>query len=186
MILYNLWKWNHPGLVFVHVCVFYSSSQTDPGWYISSVPATGALQFSRIPVWTDQLPLYINAETSQPQSRNTMWPRHRGLDSVGRVWRCVLFWCCVIHFIFNIQMEGGTGCLVVSFFPAWAEKRGYKTAKAARNDVYRAANSLLRLAIDGRLCLCLRPPGYSQSKGQSSNHFRCVHVICHLCPTFDF
>ncbi|KAJ0066336.1 hypothetical protein NL108_011168, partial [Boleophthalmus pectinirostris] len=44
---------------------------------------------------------------------------------------------------------------------AWAERRGYKTAKAARNDVYRAANSLLRLAIDGRLCLCLRPPGYS-------------------------
>uniref|UniRef100_A0A673BNS3 Guanine nucleotide-binding protein-like 1 n=1 Tax=Sphaeramia orbicularis TaxID=375764 RepID=A0A673BNS3_9TELE len=43
----------------------------------------------------------------------------------------------------------------------WAERRGYKTAKAARNDVYRAANSLLRLAIDGRLCLCLRPTGYS-------------------------
>ncbi|XP_054869649.1 guanine nucleotide-binding protein-like 1 [Amphiprion ocellaris] len=35
---------------------------------------------------------------------------------------------------------------------AWAERRGYKTAKAARNDVYRAANSLLRLAIDGREC----------------------------------
>lgn len=48
---------------------------------------------------------------------------------------------------------------------AWAERRGYKTAKAARNDVYRAANSLLRLALDGRLCLCLRPPGYTQNKG---------------------
>lgn len=48
---------------------------------------------------------------------------------------------------------------------AWAERRGYKTAKAARNDVYRAANSLLRLAIDGRLCLCLKPPGYSCLKG---------------------
>uniref|UniRef100_A0A8D0FWD8 Guanine nucleotide-binding protein-like 1 n=1 Tax=Strix occidentalis caurina TaxID=311401 RepID=A0A8D0FWD8_STROC len=34
---------------------------------------------------------------------------------------------------------------------AWAEKRGYKTAKAARNDVYRAANSILRLAAEGRL-----------------------------------
>lgn len=49
---------------------------------------------------------------------------------------------------------------------AWAERRGYKTAKAARNDVYRAANSLLRLAIDGRLCLCLRPPGYSCLRGK--------------------
>ncbi|XP_022612333.1 guanine nucleotide-binding protein-like 1 isoform X2 [Seriola dumerili] len=53
---------------------------------------------------------------------------------------------------------------------AWAERRGYKTAKAARNDVYRAANSLLRLAIDGRLCLCLRPPGYSCLREHWENH----------------
>ncbi|XP_053182404.1 guanine nucleotide-binding protein-like 1 [Scomber japonicus] len=53
---------------------------------------------------------------------------------------------------------------------AWAERRGYKTAKAARNDVYRAANSLLRLAIDGRLCLCLRPPSYSCLKDHWENH----------------
>ncbi|XP_071765072.1 guanine nucleotide-binding protein-like 1 [Centroberyx gerrardi] len=53
---------------------------------------------------------------------------------------------------------------------AWAERRGYKTAKAARNDVYRAANSLLRLAIDGRLCLCLRPTGYSCLRGHWENH----------------
>uniref|UniRef100_A0A3Q2PBQ8 Guanine nucleotide-binding protein-like 1 n=1 Tax=Fundulus heteroclitus TaxID=8078 RepID=A0A3Q2PBQ8_FUNHE len=53
---------------------------------------------------------------------------------------------------------------------AWAERRGYKTAKAARNDVYRSANSLLRLAIDGRLCLCLRPPGYSCLKDHWENH----------------
>ncbi|KAG9344967.1 hypothetical protein JZ751_009507 [Albula glossodonta] len=53
---------------------------------------------------------------------------------------------------------------------AWAERRGYKTAKAARNDVYRAANSLLRLAIDGRLCLCLRPPGFSSQKEKWESH----------------
>ncbi|XP_033979886.1 guanine nucleotide-binding protein-like 1 [Trematomus bernacchii] len=53
---------------------------------------------------------------------------------------------------------------------AWAERRGYKTAKAARLDVYRAANSLLRLAIDGRLCLCLRPPGYSCLREHWENH----------------
>lgn len=50
--------------------------------------------------------------------------------------------------------------------PAWAEKRGYKTARTARNDVYRAANSLLRLALDGRLSLCFHPPGYSEQKGR--------------------
>ncbi|CAM5105107.1 unnamed protein product [Natator depressus] len=53
---------------------------------------------------------------------------------------------------------------------AWAEKRGYKTAKVARNDVYRAANSILRLAVDGRLCLCLRPPGYSTQKAMWEHH----------------
>uniref|UniRef100_W5L9P5 Guanine nucleotide-binding protein-like 1 n=1 Tax=Astyanax mexicanus TaxID=7994 RepID=W5L9P5_ASTMX len=51
----------------------------------------------------------------------------------------------------------------------WAERRGYKTAKAARNDVYRAANSLLRLAIDGRFCMSLRPPGYTQNKQWESH-----------------
>uniref|UniRef100_A0A8C4RQU2 Guanine nucleotide-binding protein-like 1 n=1 Tax=Erpetoichthys calabaricus TaxID=27687 RepID=A0A8C4RQU2_ERPCA len=51
---------------------------------------------------------------------------------------------------------------------AWAEKRGYKTAKAARNDVYRAANSLLRLATDGRLCLCMQPPEYGKCKGRKT------------------
>ncbi|XP_048116223.1 LOW QUALITY PROTEIN: guanine nucleotide-binding protein-like 1 [Alosa alosa] len=53
---------------------------------------------------------------------------------------------------------------------AWAERRGYKTAKAARHDVYRSANSLLRLAVDGRLCLCLRPPGYHSQKDQWESH----------------
>ncbi|XP_048345621.1 guanine nucleotide-binding protein-like 1 [Sphaerodactylus townsendi] len=53
---------------------------------------------------------------------------------------------------------------------AWAEKRGYKTAKGARNDVYRAANSILRLAVDGRLCLCMRPPGYAAHKATWIRH----------------
>ncbi|NXX42870.1 GNL1 protein, partial [Tricholaema leucomelas] len=42
---------------------------------------------------------------------------------------------------------------------AWAEQRGYKTARTARNDAYRAANSILRLVAEGRLLLCHRPPG---------------------------
>ncbi|KAJ8354996.1 hypothetical protein SKAU_G00225630 [Synaphobranchus kaupii] len=60
---------------------------------------------------------------------------------------------------------------------AWAERRGYKTAKAARNDVYRAANSLLRLAIDGRLCLCLRPPGYSSQRDKWESHQDISEII---------
>ncbi|XP_017561536.1 guanine nucleotide-binding protein-like 1 [Pygocentrus nattereri] len=60
---------------------------------------------------------------------------------------------------------------------AWAERRGYKTAKAARNDVYRAANSLLRLAIDGRLCLYLRPPGYALNKDQWESHPELAEIV---------
>lgn len=34
--------------------------------------------------------------------------------------------------------------------------------------MYRAANSLLRLALDGRLSLCFHPPGYNEQKGQTA------------------
>nr|XP_020466580.1 guanine nucleotide-binding protein-like 1 [Monopterus albus] len=75
----------------------------------------------------------------------------------------------------NEPQHGGQGSEELSWTAwdvceAWAEKRGYKTAKAARNDVYRAANSLLRLAVDGRLCLCLTPPGYSCLREHWENH----------------
>ncbi|XP_063244876.1 guanine nucleotide-binding protein-like 1 [Bacillus rossius redtenbacheri] len=46
----------------------------------------------------------------------------------------------------------------------WAVKRGYCTARTARPDTYRAANDLLRMALDGKLCLCLRPPGFTEKK----------------------
>jgi len=49
---------------------------------------------------------------------------------------------------------------------AWALKRGYLTAKAARPDVYRAANNILRMTLEGRLCLCFCPPGYTSRQGQ--------------------
>lgn len=50
----------------------------------------------------------------------------------------------------------------------WAKKRGYVTAKAARLDSYRAANSLLRMALDGKICFCLRPPGFLKKKSELS------------------
>ncbi|KAL3870571.1 hypothetical protein ACJMK2_038622 [Sinanodonta woodiana] len=53
---------------------------------------------------------------------------------------------------------------------AWAKKRGFVTAKAARLDTYRAANYILRMAVDGRLCLCFRPPGYTENKDFWENH----------------
>ncbi|RWS21979.1 guanine nucleotide-binding protein-like 1 [Leptotrombidium deliense] len=44
---------------------------------------------------------------------------------------------------------------------AWALKRGFLTAKTGRADVYRAANHILRMALDGRtICLAFHPPKY--------------------------
>ena len=49
---------------------------------------------------------------------------------------------------------------------AWAIKRGFYTTKGARPDVYRAANSILRMAVDGRLSMYMRPPGYYNKQGK--------------------
>jgi len=44
---------------------------------------------------------------------------------------------------------------------SWALHRGFLTARSGRPDVYRAANHLLRMALDGRtLCLSFYPPDY--------------------------
>lgn len=45
----------------------------------------------------------------------------------------------------------------------YAKDRGFFTAKAARPDVYRAANVILRLANDGRILLSFKPPGFFTS-----------------------
>ncbi|XP_044758099.1 guanine nucleotide-binding protein-like 1 [Coccinella septempunctata] len=52
----------------------------------------------------------------------------------------------------------------------WSKKRGFVTAKAARLDSYRGANSLLRMALDGKICLCFRPPKYHSRTDFWSNH----------------
>ena len=46
---------------------------------------------------------------------------------------------------------------------AWAERRGFRTSRAGRPDVYRAANNILTLCAAGRLRLCMRPPNVVQS-----------------------
>ncbi|XP_011504502.1 PREDICTED: guanine nucleotide-binding protein-like 1 [Ceratosolen solmsi marchali] len=52
----------------------------------------------------------------------------------------------------------------------WAAKRGYRTAKAARLDTYRAANSLLRMALEGKICLYAYPPKWSIEQEIWENH----------------
>ncbi|CAB3375782.1 Hypothetical predicted protein [Cloeon dipterum] len=53
---------------------------------------------------------------------------------------------------------------------AWAKQRGFFTAKAARLDSYRSANHLLRMALDGKICLCLYPPNYTAEKEMWLSH----------------
>ncbi|XP_059472020.1 guanine nucleotide-binding protein-like 1 [Neocloeon triangulifer] len=52
----------------------------------------------------------------------------------------------------------------------WAKQRGFLTAKAARLDSYRAANHILRMALDGKVCLCLYPPNFSSEKETWLSH----------------
>lgn len=55
---------------------------------------------------------------------------------------------------------GQSGWTAWTICEAWAFKRGFRTAKAARLDVFRAANNILRLAVEGRIVLAMTPPGY--------------------------
>ena len=51
--------------------------------------------------------------------------------------------------------------LLTHLLQAWALQRGYLTAKASRPDIYRAANSILRLAVTGKLNIFTIPLGYA-------------------------
>ncbi|XP_066589713.1 guanine nucleotide-binding protein-like 1 isoform X2 [Prorops nasuta] len=43
----------------------------------------------------------------------------------------------------------------------WAAKKNFMTARTARLDTYRAANSLLRMALEGKICIYVYPPQWS-------------------------
>lgn len=48
---------------------------------------------------------------------------------------------------------------------SWAVYKGFLTARSGRPDVYRAANHILRMALDGRtLCMSFYPPDYLSQK----------------------
>jgi len=51
----------------------------------------------------------------------------------------------------------------------WAIKRGFITARAGRPDTYRAANHLLRMTLSGKICLALRPLGFTANKSININ-----------------
>ncbi|KAJ1949822.1 hypothetical protein IWQ62_006672, partial [Dispira parvispora] len=46
---------------------------------------------------------------------------------------------------------------------AYAIRRGFFTSRVRRPDVYRAANTLLRMTVDGRILLSFKPPGFFAS-----------------------
>ena len=53
---------------------------------------------------------------------------------------------------------------------AWALKRGFLTARTARPDIYRAANHLLRLALEGNINIYFRPEGYFENINHFESH----------------
>lgn len=53
----------------------------------------------------------------------------------------------------------------VDICEAWAIKRGFLTAKAARPDSNRAANSILRMALEGQITLFTLPPKFHEKDG---------------------
>ncbi|XP_030383049.1 guanine nucleotide-binding protein-like 1 [Scaptodrosophila lebanonensis] len=59
----------------------------------------------------------------------------------------------------------------VAIADAWAYKRGFLTAKAARPDRYRAANHILRMCLAGQqLVLCFYPPGFDAQRSKWLEH----------------
>ena len=67
----------------------------------------------------------------------------------------------------------------------WATKRGFFAAKSARPDVYRAANQILRMALDGRtICLTFYPPDYIKQRDTIWKTHPELNAIRHLsCQT---
>ncbi|EDW02785.1 guanine nucleotide-binding protein-like 1 [Drosophila grimshawi] len=66
----------------------------------------------------------------------------------------------------------------VAISDAWAYKRGFLTAKAARPDRYRAANHILRMCLAGQQQLVLQfyPPGYDDQRERWQQHPDLVEV----------
>lgn len=66
--------------------------------------------------------------------------------------------------------EGDDTWSAMDVCDGWAKKRGFLTAKAARLDSYRAANNILRMSLEGKICLCFKPPEYYANLEYWKNH----------------
>jgi len=63
--------------------------------------------------------------------------------------------------VLNVQLEEEEeSWSAFSICSAWAEVRKYTTARTSRPDTYRAANQILRMALEGKICLALQPPHF--------------------------
>ena len=70
-----------------------------------------------------------------------------------------------VYICVNTKLDLFSSCLIIQ-----AIKRGFMTKKAARPDVARAANHLLRLSLEGRINLYIRPPNFSNEEEQWKTH----------------
>lgn len=68
-----------------------------------------------------------------------------------------------------------------SICESWAVHRGFLTARSGRPDVYRAANHLLRMALDGRtLCMAFYPPDYLSQKISQWEQHEDIEKLCRI------
>lgn len=58
----------------------------------------------------------------------------------------------------------------VWWFVAVATVKGFHTARGARTDPYRAANFILRSALEGKQLIYLLPPEFVLKKSESAGH----------------
>ena len=167
----------------------------DTVWHLSYCTSTRTLYSSGIPSrksTTDQTVtvtpprlIWHNVRVMFHWVSNLTMNTHSGAES--EVWTA---WdiCDGKSRVSNIHSLNNTLNCLLSV--AWAEKKQYFTAKASRLDTYRAgnitqlllyihtvylsmlANSLLRLALDGRISMCFLPPQFIKNKGS-------IHVISH-------
>jgi len=63
--------------------------------------------------------------------------------------------------LLNLQLdEDEEAWSAFSICSAWAELRKYTTARTNRPDTYRAANEILRMALEGKIILAFEPPDF--------------------------
>lgn len=72
--------------------------------------------------------------------------------------------------ILNIQQEDGEKWSPILICEAWAMKRGFLTARSGRPDVARAANNILRMALDGKIVMSLKPPQFYEKIEEFRKH----------------